>query len=792
MRELRVAARLLWRSPGFASGAIATFALGIGAATTVFSVVYGVLLRPLPFRDPARLVVVEAWQDFSGHQVRANYSLSDFPRWDEATHAFEACAFVYLDTQSVETNAGSQLVGVNIVTPRFFDVLAGRFVIGRSFSSIDGDSPVVVISSRLWHSMFSRSDDVLHRQIVLNSQPYSIVGVTAESFDEYETHADAYVTSSFAARLKGPRFSESGGFNPVGRLKPGVAINQAQADVNDAMRILVSSSRRADRRIRATVLSMQDHLVGGVRPALTILLAAVGLVLVIACANVANMLLARNVSRSRELAIRRALGASRWQLARQSLAESVVIAAAGSVAGTAIAFLLCRTLVGYQPEGIPRLDAIHVDLPVLAVATLAAAGAALILGALPALQKFSLRDPLTVSSTTGHSARRLRSSLVAGELALSIVLLVGAALLGRSFLRLLHTTVGARTDHVAAVLVDLSFNRVIDDASRRDIVQRIVARVASLPGIVHAAAGTSVPPNRSRARFTIRRDGSQDNDYAVDAIAATPRFFSALGIPLVRGRFFTDRDDMAHPRVAIMTASTARDLLGNVDPIGRTISLPSTEGPVNVTIVGIVGDIKYSGLETPPGDAVYEPFAQQPWSSLFVVARTSADPASALPGLRRAIGDVDPMVAIASEGTIDEFIASATARPRFRAVVLIALAVLAAALAGVGLYSVAAYAASRRTMEIGIRMALGANRHEIIRLVVWDGARVGLAGIGVGIGAALAFARGTSALLYGIAPLDAVSFCVPPVCLVGVTLIASYLPARWAARVDPVDALRAE
>jgi putative ABC transport system permease protein len=800
MRELRFAIRALRQAPGFALAAIVTTALGIGAATAIFSVVYGILLRPLPYRDADRLVVIEAWQRYSGGEVRENFSQAAVRPFKEHTRSFDATSFVSGDLETMTVNGATDVVDVDIVTPGFFELLGGRFAAGRPFTAAEDAAPVAVISARVWQQAYGGSAAAIGRAAVFDGHSYTIVGVTDDSFRTYDPRAAAYLTAGYARSVKPGQFGPDvrrGGFNPIARLAPGVTRQQAIADVTALIRSIDVSLGRPDRQVRANVVPLRDQLVAGVRPALLMLFAAVGLVLLVACANVANLMLTRSAARAKDTAVRRALGASSWQLARQTLAESAVVAVLGSVLGAVLAGWLARALVALQGEAMPVADAVRVDLPALAFAALAAIAAALIAGVVPVPHAANTSDALkvTASTSTGRGARRVRATLISAELALSLVLLVGASLVGRSLLRLVHADVGVPTDHIAAVLLDLTRNGPVDEAARQRIVGEIVARVSETPGVVHAGVGTSVPPNRSRARFTMNRAGvsGPGADYAVDAAAVTPRFFATLGVPLERGRFFTDADDATHPPVAIMTAATARDLIGEGDPIGRNIELASTrEGHVQATVVGIVGDIKYSGLDAAAGGTIYRPFAQQSWPTLFVLARTSGDPTALLPQIRRTIGGVDRAVSIVSMNTIDGFIADATAQPRFRTFVLIGLASLAVALAAVGVYGVVAYAVSQRTTEIGIRMALGATRADVVGLVIRDA--IGMAGAGLVAGVALSVlaARALGSLLYGVGPTDAASFIGSAIALVAVTMAATYMPARRAARVDPIVALRDE
>jgi predicted permease len=483
--------------------------------------------------------------------------------------------------------------------------------------------------------------------------------------------------------------------------------------------------------------------------------------------------------------------------------HGALIAAAGGGLGVVIAMAIVNGFVAVSPSGIPRLDAIHVDLPVLGFAAIVSIATTLAVGILPAWQSTDVMTVLkhgTPSAMGDSHGRRLRRALIVAEVAISVVLLVGASLLGRSLVRLLQTDIGVTNGAVTAALVDLSFGRRLSMTEQRLLIDRIVERVGALPGVVSAGAGASMPPNLARLRFTTGQTpaapGELPPNYSIDVVTATPGYFSALGLRLQNGRLFNDADDGSHPHVMILTRSTARQLLGDVDPIGRTISLPilTPNGTTNgsVAVVGVVDDVKYSGLETPANAVIYRPFAQQPWPSMFIVARTAREIENFAPTLGREIAAVDPDVGIQFVNTLASMISDATAQPRFRAVVFIAIAALALTLAAVGLYGVVAYAVAQRTGEIGIRMALGAASGDVVRLVLREGMWLAAIGLALGIGAARMLAQFVGSLLFGIQPTDAVSFVAAAALLLAIAMLASYLPARRASRVDPLIALRSE
>ena len=806
-QDLRYASRTLRKSPGFTAAAILTLALGIGANTAIFSVVYGVLIRPLPYRDAERLVQFRTERNFSGRPrpVQTNFSLTDLDQWRQFSRSLESVALDSTWNGVLSDANGSEAVPVDIVSDAFFSTIGGRAVLGRPLGAADDASPVAVISHRLWLRRFSGSPSIIGSQLMLDSQPYTIVGVMDATFQWPSARIDVWRTAGFARTLN-PAFARrgSGGFVPIGRLKPGATIEQARVDCTDVLRELTAIDPRYG-GTRASAFGLREGLVADIKPALLVLVAAVGLVLFVTCANVTNLLLARNLSRARERAIRLALGASRGRLAAQSLVDSALIAMGGGAVGVAIAMGSVATLTKLNPAGIPRLDAVRVDLPVLFFALVLAAATTIVIGVLPAFHAIDVASALKLGglgSTSGPGARRMRRLLVVAELAVSLVLLVGASLLGRSLFRLLNADLGASTAHVTAAQVEVAYGRVVPLSESRALVERIVDRVRHVPGVTSAGAGVAVPPNRAMLRITMNRVDEavgQPTNYLVDAVSATPDFFTTLGLRLQRGRFFTETDDGGHQQVMIMSANTARQIFGDRDPIGRSVALPILTSNPNgraanapVTVVGIVDNVKYSGLDRPPDGVIYRPFAQQPWDPIFIVVRTARDIDGLEATLRREIATVDRSTVMYSVDTLDSLVSTAAAQPRFRTVVLMALAGLALALAAVGLYGVVAYAVLQRTAEIGVRMALGAAAGEVVRLVLREGLILASTGIALGLLVARVLTRVVANLLYGVPPTDLMSFVGAAAVLLLVTIVASYIPARRASRIDPIVALRQE
>ena len=795
-RDLQYAVRTLRRTPAFSAMAVLTLALGIGANTAMFSIAYGILLRPLPYEDASRLLLIQREQDLSGahRPVPALFfSPVDIESWQERLHSFESTAVYSTEVAALVTAQGTEVLDSAVVSQSFFSTLAGPMAAGRPLGAADDLTPSVVISERLWHRLFGASPSAIGQPLTLSSHAYTIVGIADSALQFPSPKTDVWIPVGFMRTVN----SRCCGFRMFGRLTPGLTITEAGTEAAALAKTLASSAPGPRSEMRATVVSLRDQLVGSVRPALLILLAAVGLVLLVACANVVNLLLARQITTARETAIRSALGASRSRLLEQSMIESALLAASGAAIGILLTIAVVRLLTRWQPPGVPRLDAVHVDVPVMLFSIALTGAAALATGLLPAWQSASAANALRfgASAMSAPRGRRVRRLLCAAELAISLVLLIGATLLGRSLVRLLQTDLGVTTDHVVTASMNFAFGRRPTDAQTLERVERVIERIRMLPGVRAVGVGTALPPNVSRLRLTLRRTG-ETVDYQAAGVAATPEYFHALGMRLVRGRWFTAEDDLRHPPVMIMSVDTARRFFGDGDPIGRTMSLPVSRNGVTgreeMTLVGTIANVKYSGLDAVADDAVYRPFRQQTWVAPYLVVRTAEDPQNLVPILGRAIAAVDRDVVITDVRTLDSIVANAAAQPRFRTVLLCSIAGIALLMAVVGLYGVVAYSVSQRTNEIGIRMALGAHRGDVLAMVLREGLLLAVVGIVGGLVAAIAATRILSGLLYGIAPTDAISFGVACASLLIVALLATYFPARRATKVDPLVALRHE
>jgi putative ABC transport system permease protein len=801
--EIRFAARRLWRSPGFTVATVLTLALGVGATTAIFSIAYGVLLKPLPYADPPSLVVVQALPGPSAAAPAGErrFSAPELADWVARGQAFESHAFFSEDVFGVTGATGLETVLGSYVSGEFFETLGQPLALGRPLAG--ETAPEAVVSHRFWRTQLGRRPDVLGRPIRVNDRLFTIVGVAAPDFALPSGNADLWIPSAFLR----PAVADAGArrtrrYRCVARLKPGVSLEQARADTARVARSLAADYPKSNRGVGATVAPLGEYLTGSVRPALLVLLAAVGLALLVACANVANLLLLRSASRSREIAVRAALGASRRRLAMPLLAEGALLALAGATAAVAVAHGSVAVLLWLQPEALvgvrsddllPRAETIRIDAAVLLFALAASLGMTLLATLAPAIQS-ARRDPgCALQSTTrvqtgAPAARRFRSALVVVELAVSVVLLVGAGLLARSFVQLLRTDVGAATDRVVTLEMNLAMGRTLSNPRQIELAELLLERIGRLPGVEAAGVSSMLPLRGPRMRFAFRSAGDRDGPIQdVWMVNPTPGYFQALGIPLLSGRLFSDSDGAASPPVMILSAGMARRFFGTADPIGR--SLPYNDAPM---IVGVVGDVRYGRLDEMPHETLYRPFAQQPFRNIFLAARTAGDPAHVVRDLRSAIHAADPDITIGPVRTLDAIVSDVLAQPRFRAVTLAAVAGLALALAALGLYGVIAWSVSQRTAEIGVRMALGARPSNVMMMVIRDGAGLALAGTGIGIAAAHVLSRALESVLYGVAPTDALSYVSASGFLLIVVVVATWVPARRASRVDPVVALRAD
>jgi putative ABC transport system permease protein len=807
MQDVRAALRALVARPGFSAVAVLTLALGIGANTAVYTVVHGVLLAPLPYEDPDEVVVLNEISP----QFPAPISVSwqNYVDWRDRSRAFDAVA-AFRTTQMTVTGSGdAERLPVRMVTASLFPMLGVTLPVGRGFTS-DDDRPgapgVAVLSHAFWLRRFGGDPAVLNRPLTLDKQTYTVLGILPPDFELFQP-AEVYVPMGpWAATLPDDRGWHPG-ILPVARLKDGISVDAARAEMDGITRQLESEYPQFNRDVRARVMPLADLLVQNVRPALLVLLGAVSLVLLIACANVANLLLARAVGRQKEIAVRTALGGSRSRIVRQLLLESVALGCLGGAAGVLVASWGVSLLMS-TVTGLPRAGGVEVDVPVLLFALALSILTGIVFGVAPAIQatRLDIRETLNEEgrgTSSGVTHQRLRGALVVAEVALALVLLIGAGVMMRSFASLQRVETGFNPSQLLVVDLPLSPITYRDDAVRTAMVERILTRVRALPGVVDAAIGSTMPMGGAGAtiHFNIAgRPPQGPSEYKLAGYrVVTPGYFETLGIPLRRGRTFTDRDRQGAAGVAVINESMANQYFPDIDPLGQQLALgtePSPESPL-LEIVGVVGDVKQS-FEAGAKAEYYVPYAIHPdpvlaglYRNVTLAMRTAGDPAAHVAAVAAAVREIDRDQPLVKPRTMEAAIGDTVAQPRLQTVLLVIFAAVAVTLALIGVYGVMAYSVSQRTQEIGVRVALGASEGVVVRMVVAQGLRLAGAGIVLGLAAALLATRALDALLFATSGRDPLTFITASLLLGAAAVLASYVPARRAARVAPVVALTA-
>jgi putative ABC transport system permease protein len=793
MRDLRVAARMLVRRPAFAATAIATIAIGIGSSTAIFAVVNGVLLQPLPFPEPDRLLRLSSAPVERLFGLAPGLGEAPFLDFQRGTRLFDSLAMFGTQASNL-TGAGEPArVARAEVTTRFFDLLRVRPSLGRALADADVSSPVVVIGERLWHTQFAAAPDVVGRSVRLDGVLHLVVGVMPAGFS-FPDKAECWTPLAIGPSQGGNSF-----FRPViGRLKPGATAAQAKAELESLTKPADATSDNW-----LTIASpLKDRIVGDVARPLGVLAATVAFVLLIACANVSNLFLVRTAERERELTLRAALGAGRGRLIQQLIAESLAIAIPGALLGVALAYVAMPALIALAPAGaIPRVELIRIDVTVLSVAALLALLSALAFGLLPALRA-ARRSQALVSSTRAIAphGERLHAVFVVVEIALAVILLTGAGLMLKSFLRLSRVDTGFNATNVVTAAIDLPETSYRTAADAERFHHDALAAIAALPDVESAGVVNWLPFGMMSLRGDFALEGGRTlpPGYLVIKPAVSADYFRAMGIRLLDGRAFTDRDDERAQPIAIVTASVARELWPGERAIGQRLSLqtPPRSASDWLTVVGVVDDIRQGGLTEDRSRAIYQPY-QQVQSSFFVshmtfVVRTAADPTRLLPGIRDAFRRIDPDMPVPTLVPMSQLISAHTASPAFQARLLSIFAAAALALTIVGIYGVMAYAVTCRTREFGIRLALGSSSRDVVRLVVVKAIVLALAGVAIGVAGAFALTRVLGQLLFEVTPTDPPTFIAAVVLLAAAALTAAAIPAWRAAHVDPVVALRAE
>jgi putative ABC transport system permease protein len=806
LRDLRIAARGLRGTPLFTAVACATLALGIGANAAIFSLINAVLLRPLPFPQADRIVMLwehppkrDTTADVGARKQQNPVSPVNFLEWRDKTVSFEAMAATVAIPIGLSGFGQPREVAALQVSAAFFPILGVRPLLGRTFTETE-DVPngprVVVLSYRLWRQQFSGDTSVIGRTVRLWDEPYRILGVMPEQFDLPFAHGELWIPIRI---VRGTGEGQGRWIRVIARLKPGVSVARADADLNRVARQIAIERPMLSEGWTAGVLSLYQQTTGDVRTLLLVLFAAVALVLLIAAGNVANLLLMRGAGRRREMAVRAALGAGRARIALQLLAESLLLSVMGGALGIALAFFGLRAIVASLPAlALPRLDAVPVDWRVLLFSVALCLGTTVLFGLAPAmsLSRTHFDDALKQSGlrTTSRGGRRIRGLLVIGEVAVSLVLLIGAGLLTRSFLNQITVSRGFRTDHILTLRMFFAPARYFRNQRRAAYWNEILARVRALPGVESASSAQFLPMVGEVAGSGFRRmdrpeplPGMQTN---ADYMIVGNHYFATMGIPLLRGRDFNDHDTLSSEPGIIVNEAFAHKFFPGEDPIGSRLGLDwnITHG----TIVGIAANARQTDLTVEPVPTIFLDQAQAPTYFGALVVRTALPPESLASAAIAAVHAVDPDQAVSHIETMDQVVAESVARPRLISVLLGIFAGAALLLAIVGLYGVLAYSVSQRTREIGIRLALGANAAQLVRGVLYDGLGLMLIGIAGGLAASLALTRLLGSLLFDIRPTDPPTIVAVCALLLLVGLFAAWLPARRAAAVDPVGSLRWE
>jgi len=797
-KDLRYGIRSLLKQPVFALVAISTLALAIGGNSAMFTVVNAVLLRPLQYPESDRLVVLEGSNPARGI-TRSSMSTLDFVDWQSQNKVFEHMAAFISGGNLLNTGEETERVRATWVTGDFFSVLRTPGLRGRTLQPDDaqtGHDAVAVISYGLWQRRFGADEKLVGKQVTLSGKSSTIVGVMPKEFN-YPDQTELWVP--FPLDMKENRDNRY--LSVVARLKPGANVAQAQAELDTINQRLAQSYTETNTGWTARVSNLQDNLVGQVRLSLLVLLFAVVFVLLIACANIANLLLARGTSRQREIALRSALGASRFRIIRQLLTESFVLSLVGGGLGLMLGFWLTRLLVAISPANTPRFDEIRPDSRVFIFTIAITVLTSLVFGLAPALQASRinqaerLKEGSRGNAGSGHS-KRLRGALMVAEIAMSFMLLVGAGLLIKSFLHLREVNPGLNPDHVLTVRVVAPPAKYKEDAQRTAFFREVNERLQSLPGVQSVGMILSLPLggdtfNLWRGYIREGRPAIPEENGDAAYLPISPDYFRTLQVPLISGRAFTNQDTDQSTKVIIVNETTARRLWPGQSPIGRHITI-WRDDKFPREIVGVVGETKAS-LDNEPGEQMFVPYAQDPtWPTMSLVIRTNGDPAALSAAVRNEVRAVDKTAPVYNVRTMNDVLATSVAPRRTPMLLLTAFAGVALVLAMMGIYGVTAYYVTQRTQEIGIRMALGAQIKDVLKLVLKGGMGLAVIGVGAGLLGAFVLTRWMTTLLFGVKPTDWITFAAVSACLLFTALLACYLPARRATKVDPLVALRYE
>jgi putative ABC transport system permease protein len=803
LTDIRFGIRMLLKNKTMTVIALLALTLGIGANTAIFSVVNAVLLRDFPYADPERIVLV--WEKKQGARTDQNViNLGNFSDWKEQNQVFSDMAVFFDRAINLTSDGEPEEVPVQFATTNLFSVLGTNPVIGRTFLADDGregQPGVTVISYALWQRRFGGDQHIVGRQITLNNQATTVIGVMPASFGwhiqkgtQVSKPVDIWLPFQISNELRGRR----GRFaSAVARLKPGVTIEQAQKEMDTIGARLAQQYPMFNTLWGVNVVPLRTQFTGEIRRPLLMLLGAVALVLLIACANVANLLLARASARRREIAVRAGLGASRWRIARQLLTESVMLSVIGGTLGVLVAWWGTKALVTLSPPALIDLQRVTVNLPVLLFTLGLALITGLVFGLAPALEatRIDLHDSLKEGGkNVGGGGHRLRSGFVITQVALALVLLVGAGLLVRSFQRLQSVDPGFNPNNLLTVRVTLP-PKYDEDSKRIDFFKQAIERMKAIPGVEAAGAINTPPFTGLYSGTTVEVDGQDlppGQDLKTGICVTDVNYFQAMQIPLKQGRLFTAQEATEMRHVVLVNEAFVKKNLGGGNALGRQLTIYMKDQNVPTEIIGVVGDHKHLGLNTAVDPVAYWPHPELVYPGMTIVLRTNGDARAVAPAAREVIRGLDPLQPVGEISTMESLLSTSVAGSRFSAFLLAVFSVVALVMAAVGIYGVMSYSVLQRTHEIGVRMALGAQSFDVLKLVLTRGVVLGLIGVACGLAASFALTRLISTLLFEVTPTDAATFAGVSVGLFLVTLLACYLPARRATRVDPLKALRYE
>lgn len=804
IQDLRYSFRLLLKNPSFTAIAVLTLALGIGANTAIFSVVNSLLLRPLPYTDAQQLVWI--WGTNPKNDIpQEAASAPDFADWKSQNQSFEEMAAFARTALIFNADREPERLMGGAVTDGFFSVLGAQPKLGRIFLPEEdkpGANRVIILSEALWQSRFGSDPNIIDKSLTLTGNSYTVVGVMSADFLNPRPGDRQPAEFWVPLRLDYANAARRGDFlGVIARLKPAVTLAQAQADMHGIASNLETQYPATNNGWSTKVLTMHERFVGDVSRTLLVLMGAVCFLLLIACANVANLLLVRASTRRKEIAIRAALGASRFRLTGQLLTESVVLSLIGGALGLIMAVWGLNLLVAFIPDNLPRLNEISLDNRALGFTFAIAVMTGIVFGLIPALQASTpnlnncLKEGGKDTANLGGS-NQIRNVFAVVEVALALVLLAGAGLMTKSFLKLQDVNPGFNTKQVVTMQVQLPGTRYKEDDQLVNYGTQLLEKMSATPQVAAASLVSDVPLTGGGDVLAFGIEGIARNpgDPIQDAEAhgVSPDYFKALGIQLKHGVLFTERDTLSSPGVVVISETMAKRYWGDDDPIGKRITLNGGDDPTWMKILGIVSDVRQETLNQAPYPQMYAPIAQQPRRTLTILARSSSDTTSTISAIRNQVKELDANVPVFNVQTMDQILADSIAPPRFNAVLIVLFACLALILAAVGIYGVISYGVTQRRHEIGIRMALGAKPSEVLRMIIGQGLKLVLIGIGLGLVAVFLLTRLMSSLLFEVSATDPLTFIVVSLLLTGVALIACWVPARRAAQTDPMVALRYE